>query len=194
MKRRKRIVVLTLLVAIAFCLFPKSEETFEFDGVNLRLRECSRSRSRLLGFVFWEHCSQPWDHPTAVRLRELGMIPPVREEDSRWLLIKGFTTGVRGWMGAGREYVRGIGAASFGTPVTLPAQEEVSENTWVRWAVKDPEGSKQFWQSFLDLARQNLHGGYYNAYFLRAAKDYLEERKLEITVPELQAHARQFVE
>src|SRR5262245_48144476 len=171
MKRQMLILKVALAGVLVACVFPKSEETFEFDCVNLRLRECSRCRSRLLGFVLWENCSQPWEHPTAARLREIGMIPAVREEDSRWLLIKGFTTGVRGWIGAGREYVRGLGAASFGTPVTLPAQEDVSENIWVRWAVKHPKGSKQFWQAFLDLARQNLHGGYYNAYFLRAARD-----------------------
>src|SRR4051812_10147063 len=100
--KRRRLLVLAIVGAAALCLFPKPESTSEFDGVNLRLRGCSRTRSWLLGFVMREQCSEPWDHPTAGRLRELGVLAPVREEDSRWLIIKGFTPGVRGWIGPGK--------------------------------------------------------------------------------------------
>src|SRR5262245_21973908 len=117
MKRRQRFVALAAVGLAVLCLVPKSEDTFEFDGANYRLRECSRARSWLFGFVLWERCSSPADHPTAVRLRELGVIPSVSEADSRWLLIKGFTWGARGWKGVGSSYVRVLAATSFGTPV-----------------------------------------------------------------------------
>src|SRR5436853_3657868 len=109
MSRRKLLLVLGAVSVAVVCLFPVSESTFEFDGVNLRLRGCSRYRAWLVGVVLWERCSPPEDHPTAARLRELGVLSPVREEASRWLLIKGFTAGVRGWIGQGREYVRALG-------------------------------------------------------------------------------------
>ena len=97
MKRRRLLVVLGAVVLAGACLFPKSEYTFEFDAANLRLRECSRYRSWVFGFVLWERCSPPADHPTAARLREIGVLPPVAESESRWVLIKGFTSGERGW-------------------------------------------------------------------------------------------------
>jgi hypothetical protein len=190
MKQRRLFLILgTVGLAIVF-LFPKSEYTFEFDGVNLRLRDCTRYRSWLLGFVLWEQCSPPHDHPTAIRLRELEVLGPVREQDAQWLLIKGFTSGVRGWIGPGRDYVRAMGASSFGTPVTLPAEEDVSKNLWVKWAVKDPPAAKHFWQEMQATAIRTERGGYY----LHAAKEYLEEQKLVVKGEELEAHARRAIE
>jgi hypothetical protein len=190
MKRQKRFLILGAVVLAAVCLFPKWESTFEFDGVNLRLRDCSRCRSWLFGFVLWENCSPPHEHPTAVRLRELGVLGPVREQDSQWLLIKGFTSGVRGWVGGGREYVRTLGAAFYGTPVTLPADEDLSKNLWIEWAIKDPPAAKHFWQEVQAVAIRTKRGGSY----LWAAKEYLEERKLVVVGSELEAHAKSATE
>lgn len=192
--KRRGLLLGTTLAVLVFCLFPKSEDTFEFDGVNLRLRECSRSRFRLFGIVLWERCSPPQDHPTAVRLRELGVLSPIAEADSQWLLIKGFTSGVRGWIGPGREYVRSLGAYSFGTPVILPLAEDLAQNVWIQWAIKTPAAAQQFWAAFQALVRQKRHGGYNAALYLRAAREYLEQKKLEVTVAELDAQAAQAID
>jgi hypothetical protein len=189
MKRRKLFLLLGA-VAVVGCFFPKSEYTFEFDGVNLRLRDCSRYRSWLFGFVLWESCSPPVEHPTSARLRELGVLEPIREESSRWLLIKGFTPGVRGWIGPGREYVRALGAFSLGTPVTLPAKEDLSKNLWVEWAIKDPEAARHFWKEMQGVASRTYRGGYY----LWVAREYLEEHKLAVVGSEVETHARHAIQ
>ena len=192
--RRRRLHWFIAVVALAtVCLVPKSESTFEFDGVNLRLRECSRSRSWLLGFVMWEKCGRPADHPTAVRLRELGVVPPVSEAESRWLLIKGFTSGERGYKGAGSSFVRAVGASSVGTPVTLPAADDLSGNVWVLWAEKDRVAATHFWSEARSLALRE-RGGWRAAQYLLSAGELLEERKCDVLGAEVEAHARQAAE
>jgi hypothetical protein len=138
------LVVLVIADLSIACIVTVSEFTFEFDGVNLRLRECSRTRSWLFGFIIKEQCCEPQEHATASRLRELGILAPIVEEDSQWLLIRGHKPNVRGWIGPGRNYVRGLGAYSFGTAVTLPADEDLEKNIWIKWSVKDPKGAKHF--------------------------------------------------
>jgi hypothetical protein len=192
MKRRRLLIVITGGLA-AVCLLPKSEFTFEFDGVNLRLRECFRYRSWLFGFVLWERCGSPTDHPTAARLRELGVLPPMVEADSRWLLIKGFTSEVRGWKGAGSYFVRALGATTYGAPVTLPAAEDLSGNVWVRWAEKDRAAAIHFWAETRAIA-VGEQGGRRAAQYLLAAGELLEECKCEVPGAEVEAHARQAAE
>lgn len=190
MKRRRLRAVIAVVGLASVCLFPKSESTFEFDAVNLRLRDCSRYRSWLFGFVLWERCRPPTDHPTAARLRELGVLPPVSEADSRWTLIKGFTSGVRGWKGAGSVFVRALGATSFGAPVTLPAAEDLSANVWVRWAEKDRAAASHFWSEARAVALGE-RGGWRAAQYLLAAGGLLEDRQCDVPGAELEAHARQ---
>jgi hypothetical protein len=167
------------------CLFPQSENTLEFDSVNLRLRECSRSRSRLLGFALSERCSPPSDHPTAARLRELGVVAPVSEGDARWVLIKGFKSGVRGWKGAGSEYLRALGPTSFGTPVPLPAGEDLSRNVWVRWATRDAAAAGQFWREVREQSLDPRDGDWKVARSLTAAAVLLEERDCQVSADEI---------
>src|SRR5213082_1765112 len=92
----------------------------------------------LFGFIIREQCSEPQEHATAARLRELGTLALIIEEACHWLLMMGRKPNVRGWIGPGRNYVRSLGAHSFGTPVTLPVGEDLGRNIWVMWAVKDP--------------------------------------------------------
>jgi hypothetical protein len=187
----KRPKLLLLFVGIGIvCLIPKEEYTFEFDGVNLQLRDCSRYRSWLWGFVIWERCSAPQEHPTAVRLRQLGALGPNRSEDERWLLMSGFKPGVRGWRGPGRDYVRALGATTFGTAVTLPAQEELAENLWIKWALADPPAVKHFWQELQSVELQRECG----AYFLEAAKEYLENHGVNVGGANVEAHAHRAIE
>jgi hypothetical protein len=196
MKLRKKTAfiafVLVAVVGFAIATFvPISESTFEFDGVNLRSRECFRNRSWLFHFVLSEQCSEPQDHAAALRLRELGVLGPILEKESHWLLIQGYKTGVRRWRGPGRDYVRNLGATTFGAAVVLPAEEDLSENIWVKWAVKDPKGATHFWQELQSVAmKQPGLGGA----FLRAAEEYLQEHKLVVVATDLEAHARHAIE
>ena len=138
--------------------------------------------------MLWEQCS-PIDHPTADCVH--SVIPPVSEADSRWRL-SGFTSGVRGWKGARGYYVRALGAASFGTPVTLPAAEDSSGNVWVRWAEQDLAAAKHFWHEARKIAVNR--GDWRASDYLRAAREFLEERKLDVSGVEVEAHARQVAE
>lgn len=188
---RPWLLLLVMIAALAIVLFPRPEETYEFDGANYRLRACSRYCSFLLGFTIWERCSAARDHPTAVRLRELGVLPPVNEADTRWLLIKGFTWGVRGWIGPGREYLRVLGPTTFITPVPLPTAEDLSANVWVRWAEKDLSAAKHFWQLVRVLAVDQPRGDLRATDYLRVAKLLLEERKHDVSGAEVEAYAKQ---
>ena len=120
-RRTAFLVAGVVAVAAVVALFPLRESTYEFDAVNLRLRACSRYRSGLTGIVLRERCKPARDYPTAARL-QIGVLPSVNERESRWVLIKGFKPGVRAWRGTGREYLRVLGAVTFGTPVPLPVQ------------------------------------------------------------------------
>lgn len=131
------------------------EERYEFDLVNLRMRYCTAS-------LFRESCGEPVEHPTARRLRQLEVLPPVSEEDAQWELIKGFKHSkwliiVRGWHGPGRDYIRGLGASSWLTPVPLPVEEELSQNPWIRWVENDPAGVRQFWREQRQIAASDPH-------------------------------------
>jgi hypothetical protein len=168
-------------------LFPKAETTFEFDAVNLRDRVCKRQRSWLLDFVFYDRFDPPRDHPTAVRLRELGVLPAVREQEARWVLIKGFTSGVKGWKGNGRHYLDALGATTFGTPVPGWADENLSANPWVRWAVKDKVEATAFWPEFQTYAvKRPDFGGLY----LMGARDCLANNDFRVSAPEVNERAR----
>jgi hypothetical protein len=158
MPRRSRTLALyiALLVPAAAGLFPLTERTYEFDAGNFRLRYCERGRAWLFGVVVWERCEPPMDHPTAVRLRQLGGMDAPDEARARWVLIKGFRPGVRGWHGDGKEFLRGLGPTSFGTPVPLPVNEELAQNGWVRWAAHDPAASRRFWRR-VQTARDRGH-------------------------------------
>jgi hypothetical protein len=81
-----------------------------------------------------------------------------------------------------------LGATSFGTPVTLPADEDVSGNVWVRWAEKDAEAAKHFWQEVRALAISEQGGDWRAVEYLRAAVEFLMERGLNVTG---EAYARQ---
>lgn len=186
--RRRRSLFITTAVLMVLVLFPLHEYTFEFDEVNLRLRECSRYRSWVMGIVVWERCSPPADHPTATRLRELGVLPPVKEGEAKWVLNKGFTPGVRGWVGPGKWSVRALGVTSFGTPVTLPAKEDVAANPWVRWAAADPAGAAHFWRE----AREFIPSGKFALYLL-SARQYLDEHPGGVGA-EVEAAGRRAVE
>lgn len=186
MRRRKVHSILGAIGLVVVCLFPKPESTIELDCVNLRIRECSRYRSWLLGFVLRETCTAPWEHPTAVRLRELGVLAPVRDEHAQWAMIKGFKVGVRGWYGAGHDYLYALGPVTMLTPAPWPANEDLSKNIWVEWAVKDPAAAKHFWQEVQAIAARTQDVSYY----VSAAKGYLENHKLDVVGSELEAHAR----
>jgi hypothetical protein len=189
MKRRRLIVIVGAIGLVVVCAFPKYEFTFEFDSVNLRLRDCARYRSWLLGFTLWQSCSPPDSHPTATRLRELGVLPEIDEQDSQWVLIKGFKSGVRGWKGRGSYILQALGATTFGTPVTLPAKEDVTQNVWVKWTVKDPEASAHFWKEVRALAFQDKIGWRAEQYLL-AAREYLEKHKENVVGAEVEEYAR----
>jgi hypothetical protein len=193
MIQRRLVVILALAGVAAICLFPQSEQTFEFDAANLRLRDCSRYRSLILRFALWERCGPPKDHPTAIRLRELGMISAVRETEARWTLIKGFTFSVRGWKGAGSDFLRALGPTSFGTPVPLPTDEDLSQNVWVRWAEKDPQAAAHFWMEVRKIVLDQRDGGWRAANFLLAARTFLEERDLQVSGAEVEARASQTI-
>ena len=170
MTRRKTLLAGAAVVLVVVCLFPVQESTYEFDAVNFRLRVCERARAFAFGFVMWERCGPVADHPTAARLRELGVIGPVNEPATRWVLIKGRRPGVRGWHGEGKTYLRALGETSFGTPVPLPVNEQLAKNAWVRWAVHDPAAARRFWaRAQLPPTEVWHHGG-----LLQAARMRLE--------------------
>jgi hypothetical protein len=151
-RTRRRFILLSItgivvLGGLFFLGWFTAEKRYEFDIVNLRMRYCE-------GNCFRERCSEPIEHSTATKLRELALLEPISEQDARWELIKGFKMGVRGWIGSGRSYVTALGAHTMLTPVTLPAGEDVSKNVWVRWALSDPAGAKQFWKTQRSLAQK----------------------------------------
>ncbi|HEX3658259.1 MAG TPA: hypothetical protein VHV55_20895 [Pirellulales bacterium] len=178
---RKSLLVIAIVAVVGACFIPTSEYTFEFDGVNLRMRECVRTRSWLFGFLLSERCSPPQEHPTAVRLRELAVLAPVQDAESQWLLVKGFRSGWRGWKGDGALYVRYLGASTVATPVPFPAEETLSDNIWVKWALNDPKAAADFWSDFQTVAKTSRKGGY----MLMAGDQYLKDHKLKVDGPEL---------
>lgn len=191
MKRSRLLLVLGAVGLAVGCLFPESEYALEFDSANLRLQNSTRYRSRLFGFVLWERYSLPEEHPTGARLRTLGVLPPIREEESRWILIKQFTSGGRrSSKGTGSYFLESLGATTFGTPVTLSAAESLDENIWVRWAVKDPTAAKHFWQEVRVVSAEAAND-WKGVNYLLAAREYLEQHKLEVVGAEVEAHARQ---
>ncbi|REK18346.1 MAG: hypothetical protein DWQ37_04320 [Planctomycetota bacterium] len=188
--RRRRAVRYTVYTALGVACVAAAasylgrataEQRYEFDIVNLRLRYCE-------GNIYSERCSKPVDHPTAERLRELGILGPVSEEQARWELTKGFKSGVRGWSGAGRDYVKGLGASTRLTPVPFPAEEDVSKNLWVRWAVASPEDAKEFWRRQQALAHADP---WLSGMRVRRAQDYLEWHDANITLDELNTYLRE---
>src|SRR2546428_7654050 len=97
--------------------------------------------------------------------------------------MRGFNPRVRGWRGEGRNYIRGLGETTFGAAVSLPADEDLDKNVWVRWAKQDPDGSKEFWRRLQTFAKNGKPGGY----ALEVGKMLLEERKGEATIADMEA-------
>lgn len=184
--RRKRLIVGVAVAVVVVCLFPVEESTHEFDAVNFRLRACKRARAFSFGFVMWERCGPVAHHPTAARLRELGVIGPVNEPASRWVLIKGRRPGVRGWHGEGKTYLRALGETSLGTPVPLPVSEQLATNAWVRWAIHDPAAARRFWAR----AQRAPADDWLAVALLGAARMRLERRPFPVDDRELEADAR----
>jgi hypothetical protein len=187
---RRTIVVVGVLLAAtvaAVIVYPIRESTYEFDAVNLRSRACLRYRSALLGFVLRERCGGVTEHPTATRLRELGVLSPVNESAAHWVLIKGFKPGVSGWSGTGKEYLGYLGATTFGTPVPFAAKEDLERNVWVKWAVRDPGASKRFWSNFQATDARMYRGSTY----LYLAWTYLREHDASVDAAALEAYAAQ---
>jgi hypothetical protein len=177
---RSRIGLALLAVAITglllLSLIPSTGAAYEFDQINFRCRSCSLYRSWLFGFVLLQQCGEVWDHPTAIQLRELGVLKPIRENEARWVLIKELHPGRRSDRGQGIFYLNGLGAITFGTPVPLPEALEDLENPWVKWASKDKDGARLFWESFEKLSMRTALAGDY----LVVAKEYLEAQHLEV--------------
>lgn len=187
MTRRKALAVAGVTIGVALvCLCPVEESTYEFDAVNFRLRACKRARALAFGFVLWERCGPVADHPTAARLRELGVVGPVKKTRTRWVLIKGFKPGVRGWHGDGKRCLRALGETSFGTPVPLPANEQLDRNAWVRWALHDPAASRRFWARVQNAPADDWH----YVVLLEAARGRLERNPFPADDAELETHAR----
>src|SRR5262245_36020266 len=184
------LAVILSVIAFAFFFFSYGESTFEFDCVNFRVRYCERTRTRLFDWVLSERCSEPEEHAVGQRLRELGVLEPVRPQAAEWILMSGFKPGVRGWRGPGRHFITALGEVSFGTAVTLPAEENLAENAWVKWASRDPIAAREFWEKFRTFAEERgKDDGYSQAWYLQAAKDYLEQNHFKVSAPELAAHA-----
>ena len=188
MRARAWIILLVACTGIV-CLWPINERRYEFDEVNLRLRYRSVTRSWLLPIVYNDRSSAPAEHATASRLREKHVLSPVNDEESRWVLIKGFRPGIRGWIGPGRLYVRVLGESSFGTPVTLPVPEDLSKNVWIRWADNQPEVATRFWRRFQRIARETPVGGK----LLIAVKEHLEQRRHSVVAGDFEAGVERFV-
>ena len=175
-------VCLPLLLPLLGFL-PVSEQTYEFDAGNFRLRYCERWRAWLFGTVLRERCGPPSDHPVAVRLRELGALENASETRTRWVLIKGRKPGVRGWSGEGKEYIRALGATSFGTPVPLPTDEGLNRNGWIRWASRDPRAVNRYWAR----VRSAPAGDYHVLRLAGHARGYLETHPLPADEVELES-------
>jgi hypothetical protein len=184
-RRRVWFLVAVVVVAAGVVLYPRHESTYEFDGVNLRLRSCSRYRSWVLGVALFERAEGEADHPTAGRLRALGVLPKADEARARWVLIKGFKPGVSGWKGAGADYLRALGPTTWGTPVALPAGEDLSKNVWVRWAEADPKAAAEFWKTFQSAGVAD----YRHAQYLDLARTYLAGHEHPVAGADLQAFA-----
>lgn len=184
---RRLILVLASLVVLSIGLpylgWVTSEARYEFDIVNLRMRYCE-------GNCFRERCSKPIEHSTGTKLRELGILEPISDQDARWELIKGFKKGVRGWIGTGRSYVTALGAHTMLTPVTLPAGEDVSKNLWVRWALSDPAGAKQFWKTQRSLAQKEP---WLSGERVAVAQRILEAHDANASLEKLNAEIRQYL-
>jgi hypothetical protein len=188
MRARFWIILLVACTSIV-CLWPITERRFELDEVNLQLRYRSVTRSRLVPVVYHDRSSEPTEHATARRLRAMSVLPPVIQEQSRWVLIKGFRLGIRGWIGPGRLYIRVLGESSFGTPVTLPVPEDLSQNVWVRWAENQPEVAVQFWRRFQCIAQETPLGGE----LLIAVRAHIEDRRLSVEVSDFESRIERFV-
>lgn len=157
-----------------------AESRHEFDMVNLRTRFCK-------GNIYHERCSEPVEHAVGIRLRELGVLPPVSESEAHWDLIKGFKPGVRGWKGNGGDYLRRLGESTRLTPVPLPAAEDVSDNIWVRWATNNADDSRRFWDVQRSLVRSRPS---FAVHQLLVASRYLEAHEARATFAEIDAEIR----
>src|SRR5689334_25252183 len=86
---RHRKVALLLVAGVSAVAIPfviakiTAEIRYEFDTINLRTRVCH-------GCIFYETCSEPIEHLTAKKLREMKILEPISDEIARWELIKGF--------------------------------------------------------------------------------------------------------
>jgi hypothetical protein len=195
MKRRLRtsIVLLVIIGLPPLAWFTSATESFyEFDVVNFRLRYCERIVFYSTKIPFWSTCSEPTEHEVGSKLREMGILAPIREDETKWVFMRGFRSDsrVRGWRGDGTGYVRGLGASTFGAPVTLPANEDLEKNVWVLWAKRDPQQSKQFWQRLEAFAKNGGSGGSVLAH----CKMVLEEHKGNATLADLEAELKQYVD
>lgn len=184
MKRIFVIAAVMVLLVAGLALYLRYEEvTYEFDCLNLRLRYCERTRLSLFDVVLSEKCSTPKDHAVATKLRELGILEPVDERESRWELVAGFKPGVRGWRGNGRMCIRALGATTFGTAVTLPAEEDMATNVWVKWALQDADAARQFWHKRQLMVAQNCDA---SIFYLYLTKEYLEGHKGPVALRDLE--------
>jgi len=111
----------------------------------------------------------------------MGALPAVDEEGARWTLINRFRAGVRGSHGSGKACLRVLGSTTFGTPVPLPDGEDVSTNTWIVWAEKEPEGARLFWSEYQKFAATADRP----EWFLLAAEHYLREHGMDADAREL---------
>lgn len=173
-----------LFIAVIIWLVDREtfEQRYEFDLFNLRTRYCESS-------LFRERCSEPIDHPTAKRLRELGVLPPVSEEDAQWELNSGFKHRklleiVRGWRGPGRDYIRALGPTTWLTPVPFPGEEDLSQNPWVRWALQEPDDVRAFWHEQREIAAADPN---YAATRLMFAGDWLQQTWEPLTLENVNA-------
>lgn len=183
---RRRVVVPSLvagtclLAGLAALAHFTAERRWEFDTVNFRTRYCEAN-------LFHERRGQPVNHATGLRLRELGVLPPVSDAEAKWELIKGFKPGVRGWIGHGHDYVSRLGASTWLTPVSLPAGESLAENIWVRWAMNNPDDARMFWQMQRSLAQTQPSLAAYRLWY---AMRYLNDHEARASYVEVESEIR----
>lgn len=183
---RRQVVVLSLvagtclLAGLAALAHFTAERRWEFDTLNFRTRYCEAN-------LFHERCGQPVNHATGLRLRELGVLPPISDMGAKWELIKGFKLGVRGWRGYGQDYVSRLGATTWLTPVSLPADESLAENIWVRWAMNNPDDARKFWQMQRWLAPTQSSLAAYRLWY---AMRYLNDHDTRASYDEVESEIR----
>lgn len=62
----------------------------------------------------------------------------------RWLFVKGFAPGIRGWHGRAKYYCQGVGCWD-------------GNDRWVQWSEKNPNLAKALWPKVIVWARQGKY-------------------------------------